>query len=157
MTLYSHWYTVHDVAFTNGPLNYGPVSIGSGFKVTRIRVRGNLVSHGRVVGSADYLSSWLQHGLQHVAFGASPNNLEGGDFPPGTWFKAQGLPASNTGVAWAPDTDSAAFLVGPYADLTWHGQFYVSASIDIWYSIGRFTNAGIGVGFWGAIEVTTTG
>lgn len=153
MTVNSVWYTTHSDSFVDGPLNYGPISVGGGAYVTRITVRGAVSSPGSTLGPTAYLVVWFQHGLQHVPSGTSPSNLEGGSFSPAQWFRAEGLTVPSGNAYWTPSTDSAAYLSGFGSILTWYGQYYLTEDVDIYYSVGRITDVGITASFWGSIEV----
>lgn len=147
----------HDSAFINGPSNYGPLSIpGTGGKLTRLTAKGDIVFKGQSLAPDAILTSFLQHGWQQGFPGFIPSPAEGATFPPTSWFQLEGLAPATTAVAWAPSTGGGAVLTAQAVELVWHGQFFLSDAIDVYYSVGRFNNTGLGFGFWGQLEAMHT-
>lgn len=145
----------HDnITGTNGPVNYGPLTVTAGFTITEITVRGGVSFPGITTSSIITFINFLQHGIQHGAIGYTPTNAESLTAPGSEWLKFQGIEPSQGALAYTVAASGNAESERYNVSLTWRGQFYSPNGTDVYYSVGRIYNASINWNFHGNLVVT---
>ena len=122
-----------------GPGNYGTITIAGAHKLCYVRVAGAIVLGTSDVTDADNGHSSVLIGVQGVPSGNTPLTLPS-DLGNSAFLVAVARTPSEIAVAWAPNTDTAAFVGGGAAALEWSGQLVQTGAIDYYFTTGRFAS-----------------
>lgn len=123
-------------------LNLGPYTVPNVKTLLRVQHRGKVNFQGVSIGDTTVEANTPLWAVQFVPQGNAPadvvTTVDGG-----TWLIRRQLGSTETRLAWAPNTDTAAYLAT--VDLTddWHGQLALGISIDLYLSMRAPTGATI--------------
>lgn len=119
--------------------NYGPISFGAGFVVSKIEVIGSLAIQERVLGSVEYFTSPYYVGVQYGESGYTPYDfVTEAEVDDHTWAFAHIIEPAASSAVWAPDTDNANWVDRyPFNDTHYYqlltrgvvADFYLSMSV----------------------------
>ena len=146
--------TYHEAATTSSTgNNYGPLGIGSGFKLTRLRARGVVNFATVAFAVTDELEEPLLLALQYGAFDYTPLDLTVIANRESSQMLRIECPIAggNTGY-WAPSSDTAGQNGSVGIDLTWSGQMKLAAATDLYFTISHLYTTTVKWGFYGSVE-----
>lgn len=143
----------HDNGSPNSGQNYGPISVGAGNKLTRVRFRGSIIYPPATITTSGAVQDPIVWGLQWGALGYTPASIENtASWSTPTWLKIEYHVPGQIGIAWAPSTDTCGFVSGGPVDLTWIGQLPLPAGADVYLSTGYAYSTTLAWEIYGTLE-----
>lgn len=126
----------------SGQLDLGPFFVPDVVRLLRMEVRGKFNFQGLVASSSSVEANFQLWAVQWVPHTASPADcVTTADGP--NWLVRQQTGTDETRMAWAPDTDTAAYLATVAISADWAGQLVINGSIDLWLSARAPTGVAI--------------
>lgn len=120
-----------------GQLNLGPYLVPTVNTLLRAEVRGAFNFAGQSVTDTVDVANVTLWAVQWVPHGNPPNDaVTSADGDLNGWLIRQQSSNNDVSVAWAPNTDTAAFLAGLTLKADWAGQLKLAGeSIDLYLSM----------------------
>jgi hypothetical protein len=142
VTIYNVSNMMHDSGGGwDGQNNYGPLAVGAGYKITKIRCTGSVAWAGiGTLTDSEYLITPLCWGIQYgpAGYGTYPLG-DGADYEDYDYFDGGVFEPSPSIANWAPSTDTAALLDRYAYDFEIYPQYLVpSGGVDIYFSLSPF-------------------
>jgi hypothetical protein len=137
------FYFRETVSDTTASAFSGPYTLTDLVFLLRAQVNGSMILQPANYSTSTVIDEPLIWGLQWVASGDSPmDTVEGANGY--QWLWRQQMTFSKNRLAWAPSTDTAAYITGADMDNWWQSQMFIDESIDLYVCWGNPFGASVG-------------
>ena len=125
-----------NIGTTDTGHQYGPFNLGFCGKMLHIVASIEITGPGFTLGSTAFLQNGIVWGLQWTTHGGSPLALPANLFQTSFFWGRSVWHDSFSGVAWAPSTDTGAYLFQGQTSEDWRGNLPIFQNIDLYVTTG---------------------